>query len=242
MDTITLVENQVDDGQVFLKRLDQERFPVLAACWVKPTDEDRWSLYLVTPLVDEKGAAAAYREAYRILRSLGPLWVTDSDVKLIGEKHHVANDVFEIMRKYPGRTPTRSRRPLLGGISVEEVYLYPPLRPRDPRSDLGLRRLKSPVGQRLHAVDLTSPYTPEEQHAVEQLEAGGMSPDEARYWIWKKREKERELRLIPAGTIVKANYAACWGEKPEDDPNPLLHVEAGDGGHGLTFLDNTVPA
>ncbi len=242
MDTIALVVNQIDDGQAFLDRLDKERFQVLAACWVKPIEEDRWSLYVVAPLVDEKGAAAAYREAYRLLRSLGPLWVTDSDVKLIGEKHPVANDVFEIMRKYPGMTPTHSRRPLLGGMPVEEVYIYPPLRPRDARSDLGLRRLKSPVRQRRHPVDLTSPYTLEEQRAVEQLEANGMSPDEAKYWIWKKRETERELRLIPAGTIVKANYAACWGDKPEDDPNPLLHVEAGDGGQGLTFLENTAPA
>jgi hypothetical protein len=269
MDTIMLVENQIDDGRKFLDHLGRERFPVLAACWVKPTEEDRWSLYVVTPLVDEKGAAAAYREAYRILRSLGPLWVTDSEVKLIGAEHPVAMDVFSILRKHPGMTPIRWRGPLLfrgtpiedvyrgvplplrsgiqigpilGGMPIEEVYIYPPPRPRNIQADLGLRKLKSQIRQRTHPVDLTSPYTSEEQQAVGQLEASGMTPSEAQYWIWKKREKDRELRLIPAGTIVKANYAAWWGDKPEDDPNPLLHVETGDGGQGLTFLDNTEPA
>src|SRR5258707_712947 len=29
------------------------------------------------------------------------------------------------MRKYPGRVPTRSRRPVLGGVPTEETYVYP---------------------------------------------------------------------------------------------------------------------
>jgi hypothetical protein len=125
MDTITLVENQIDDGQRLLDRLAAEGFVTRAACWVKPADEDRWSLYIVSPVVDEKGATAAYRQVYRVLRSLEGAWVTDSDIKLIGENHPVARDVLDILRRFPDRTPTRSRRPLLGGMPVEETYLYP---------------------------------------------------------------------------------------------------------------------
>ena len=83
MDTVTLVETQIDDGQRLLDQLSDKDFVVKAACWVKPVEEDRWSLYLATPTVDEKGAAAAYRQVFGVLRSLGDAWITDSDIKLV---------------------------------------------------------------------------------------------------------------------------------------------------------------
>ena len=71
VDTITLVAEQIDDGQRLIDRLSRENLPVRSACWVKPIEQDRWSLYLATPLVDEKGSTSAYGEVYRVLRSLG---------------------------------------------------------------------------------------------------------------------------------------------------------------------------
>jgi hypothetical protein len=125
MDTVTLVGNQVNDGLKLLDRLQQEEIPVKAACWVKPAEEDRWSLYISTPLVEQAGPLAAYRKVYGCLRSLESLWITDSDIKLIGENHPITKDVLDLTRRYPGRVPTRSRRPFLGGVAVEEVYIYP---------------------------------------------------------------------------------------------------------------------
>jgi hypothetical protein len=78
MDTVTLVEAQIEDGQRLLDRLVEEGLVVRAACWVKPVEEDRWSLYIATPVVDEKGAAPAYRQVYRVLRSLGCLSPTST--------------------------------------------------------------------------------------------------------------------------------------------------------------------
>jgi hypothetical protein len=126
MDTVTLVENQIDDGQRLLDKLDEQGFVVRAACWVKPAEEDRWSLYLATPVVDKKGGAAAYRQVYNVLRSLGGVSITDSDIKLVGEKHPLAQDLLNLQRQFPGRTPTRSRRSLVGDIPAEEVYVYAP--------------------------------------------------------------------------------------------------------------------
>jgi hypothetical protein len=126
MDTSTLVENQIDDGQRLLDRLGEEGIAVRAACWVKPVDEDRWSLYIAVPAVDEKGPVEAYRQVYRVLQSLTDVGITDSDIKLIGEKHPIAQDVLDILGRFPGRTPTRPRWPLLGGIPVEDCYVYPP--------------------------------------------------------------------------------------------------------------------
>lgn len=125
MDTITLVNELVDDGQRLIDRLNEEDIPTVIACWVKPVEEDRWSLCIATPLVDERGAAKAYREVYRVLRSLGNSLVTDSDINLVGPNDPITRDVLEIKERFRGSLPTRSRRPQLGTLAVEETYVYP---------------------------------------------------------------------------------------------------------------------
>lgn len=126
MDTIALVDEQIESGQHLLEQLCAANFPVRAACWVKPVDEDRWSLYLASSTVDQQGVLPAYREVYRVLRSIESSWITDSDIKLIGEGHSVTGGILEIQKRYPGRMATRSRRSLLGDLPVDEVYVYPP--------------------------------------------------------------------------------------------------------------------
>jgi hypothetical protein len=125
MDTITLVENQIEEGQRLLDQLGEKGIVVRAACWVKPTDVDRWVLYIATPIMDGKGPLEAYRQLTPALQSLGNDWLTSSDVTLVGEKHPMVKDAQEILRRFPHRTPIRSPYPMLGGIPVEEVYVYP---------------------------------------------------------------------------------------------------------------------
>jgi len=43
-------------------------FDVRLAFWTKPTDEGKWFLYLASPVVDEKGPAAAYRLVRDVMR------------------------------------------------------------------------------------------------------------------------------------------------------------------------------
>ena len=125
MDTITLVDNQIDDGQMLLDRLGEEDFAIRAAGWVKPVDEDRWSLYIATSEVDKKGLTAAYREVLRVLRSLENPWITGSDIKLIEEKHPITSGLLDILKRFGDRLPTHSQRNLLGDLAIEEVYVYP---------------------------------------------------------------------------------------------------------------------
>jgi hypothetical protein len=125
MDQALLVEQQIDDGQELIDQLISDRFDVSAAAWVKLSDEDRWLLYLVSKEVDERGLSAAYRAVHPVLGKLHAPWVSLADLKLVGLTNPVAADIKEINRKYPGRSPTRTRRPQLGGISIDEAYVYP---------------------------------------------------------------------------------------------------------------------
>lgn len=126
MDTITLVDNQIENGQKLLDQLEEEGFVVRVACWVKPAEEDRWTLYVATPAVDEMGILQAYRQIIRILPSLGDVWITSSDIKLVGEKHPLAQDALDILRHFPHRAPIQSPRSMLGRMPVEEIYVYTP--------------------------------------------------------------------------------------------------------------------
>jgi hypothetical protein len=88
--------------------------------------------------------------------------------------------------------------------------------------------------------DVLAPLSAQESRAMEQIVASGASPVQAAYWVRKKREVGRPP--IPAGTVVDAHVVAWWGDRAEDDPNPLIEVVAPDGAHGFTFKDNTEAA
>ncbi len=127
MDQAVLVEQEIDEGQEFIDLLLEAGFDVSAAAWVKPTEEDRWLLYLVVKEVDERGHSAAFRAIHPVFVKfkLRAPWVSLLELKLVGPTDPVAADIMEINRKYPGRGPTRTRRPQLGGMSVDEAYVYP---------------------------------------------------------------------------------------------------------------------
>src|SRR5262245_10893779 len=123
MDTVTLVENRLDSGWTLLDRLRKDEFVVRAACWIKPLAEDRWSLYVATPIMDKKGILPAYGQVLQVLRASSEDWITSSDVILVGEKHPIVKDALDILRRFPHSTPIKSPRSLVGGIPTEEVYV-----------------------------------------------------------------------------------------------------------------------
>jgi hypothetical protein len=125
MDQALLVEQHIDDGQELIDLLIKDGFDVSAAAWVKPSEEDRYLLYLVSKEVDARGLSAAYRAIHPVLGNLHDPWVSLADMRLVGPTNPIGADLMELNRKYPGRSPTRTRRPQLGGMSIDEAYVYP---------------------------------------------------------------------------------------------------------------------
>jgi hypothetical protein len=125
MDTVALVEQQIDEGQRLIDRLVEEGIVIRAACWVKPYEKDRWLLYIVTPLRDEKGPEA-YGEVLRVFRSLGAVWMDSADIRLVGESHPLAHELSGRLKRYTGQVP-----PQFPGIQLdvvgtaEDAYIYP---------------------------------------------------------------------------------------------------------------------
>jgi hypothetical protein len=126
MATDTLVETRIEEGRKLIELLVESGFDVMLGAWVRTIEDDQWFLYLVSDVVEREGMASAYRKLYSIYRSIPDGWVLLSDTKLIGPSNPIAKDLLEIQGRFPAPVPVRSRRPRLGNLSIEEVYVYPP--------------------------------------------------------------------------------------------------------------------
>jgi hypothetical protein len=129
MDPTVLVENQIEDGGRLVAQLAEDGFEVAVAFWVKSAEEGLWHLYIASPLVSADAVGESYRKVYASLSRVPDAWVSLSEIKLVRADSLAAREAAEIQRRHPGRVPTRTRRPRLGDLAIEEAYIYPPHRP-----------------------------------------------------------------------------------------------------------------
>jgi hypothetical protein len=130
MDKEPLVEMYVEDGLRVIEALVAEGIEVKAAAWIrKDVEYSWWHLYIATPLVDKEGRLReAYRRINPVLREISPpLRVVDQRVRLIAPDDPVALAVQEIHRRYPGSGSFQYTGASFGGMSVDGVYIYPPV-------------------------------------------------------------------------------------------------------------------
>jgi hypothetical protein len=125
MDTDTLVDSMINSGWRLIDALQQAGYGVKAAAWVLPTEERRWSLYIVSKDLEAKGPIAGYRALTDVLRHMAAPQMSVSAVKLIGEGHRVARDLLEAYPIHAGNEPRQAQFTSVGGEPVEEAYLYP---------------------------------------------------------------------------------------------------------------------
>src|SRR5437016_742086 len=103
MDTDTLVEKLIDDGQKLVDRLPQDGFDVTAAFWLKPAEADQWYFYMASPVVEREGLSVAYRRLHALIRGMPqPFWIDPLEVKLIGASNPITQDVLDIHKRTSG--------------------------------------------------------------------------------------------------------------------------------------------
>jgi hypothetical protein len=124
MDQVPLVSEQIDAGTKFLGEF-QKYLPIQAAFWLKETEEGDWSLYVASEQITDDNFDVAYGEVLRIAGQLRDPWFDPFQVKVIGANDPLAQAALDIQRRFPGRMPTRFHRRIFGGVSVDEVYVYP---------------------------------------------------------------------------------------------------------------------
>jgi hypothetical protein len=124
MDQGPLVSERIDAGAKLAREFDK-RTPLKAAFWLKESEDGQWVLYLASDQINDSNFDVAYGE---VLRLLGPgphLWLDPFQVKVTGADDPVTKAVLAIQEKFAGKLATRLRNRMLGGVSVDEVYIYP---------------------------------------------------------------------------------------------------------------------
>ena len=125
MDQGTLVAMQIDGGKALLESLrDETGFDVTVCGWTKSSEEGDWYLYIASKDVDDRGLADAYRKVYTTIKANPEIGIDPFEVKLVGQHNPIAKDLLDIRGAGVARIATRSRRPKLGQMSVEETYVY----------------------------------------------------------------------------------------------------------------------
>ena len=109
MDQETMVSEQTESGKRLIEALGAAGFEVRAAFWAKPTEEGKWYLYLVSPFVDDKGPAAAYRFVNGVLRKASDIWIDPFDVKVVGLNDSLAEAVLEVTKPNVPESPFGAR-------------------------------------------------------------------------------------------------------------------------------------
>lgn len=144
MDQDTVVSEQLESGKRFIEALAAAGFEVRVAFWAKPTEEEKWYLYLASPMVDAKGPKEAYLFVHRVLRTTPGLWIKPLEVRLVGLNDSLAEATLAVMKPkvpdspfavrnpkpYPGMT--RFSGSSIGGISIDGAYIYPLPQPGAP--------------------------------------------------------------------------------------------------------------
>ena len=125
MDTELLVDNRIEDGQKLVAELVSVGFDVSVAFWVKTSEEGLWFLYIGSTSVEPSKIGDAYRKLYTCLSNIPDSWVEMSEVKLVQASNPIAQDAIIARDRQPGRLPLRFHGKRLGGLSIEDSYIYP---------------------------------------------------------------------------------------------------------------------
>lgn len=125
MDTELLVDSRVESGRELLAQLARDGFHVAVAFWVRTSEEGLWFLYVGSASVDPAKIGDAYRAVNASLHKLIDPGISLSDIKIVHPSNPVARAAAALRDRYPARVPTRFHAISLGGLAVDEAYIYP---------------------------------------------------------------------------------------------------------------------
>lgn len=121
MDKTVLVGPDIEEGRRFLELLSNAGVRVDAALWQKGELTGRWSLLIVTPLVEELGVKETYRRLDDILSKAQPPTVDLLNVSVFAPTAWFYKSLRRELRH--ARNLAVTRRPV-GDHFIEEGFIY----------------------------------------------------------------------------------------------------------------------
>ncbi len=131
MDPEPLVREQIDAGARLIHELAQS-FPIKAAFWVKPSEDDRWRLWVASDQIRDANIREGYQCVVRSSEQLQDPWISPFDVTMANPDDPLVKAVIEASQKNPGKVPMLYNGSNLKGVNIEKLYIYPVPAPVSP--------------------------------------------------------------------------------------------------------------
>lgn len=125
MATPVLLDSDIKKGKELVDWLEKSNFDVEAAFWHHDPDEDRYSLWIATPWVDEFGPLQAYGHVRAIMSGLAPSERVASDaIRLVGVTDVLVRGLRGFVSDESTFHDTWLYSTPLAGAYFNEGYLY----------------------------------------------------------------------------------------------------------------------
>lgn len=125
MDQGSLVMEEIDAGEELVREFNMY-IPIKVAFWLKASDDEHRYLYIASEQINDANLDIAYGEVLRLASKMNSIYLDPFRVKVISSHDPLAQAAEDIHKRHPGIFPTRFGGTMFGGMSVDEVYLYPP--------------------------------------------------------------------------------------------------------------------
>ena len=148
MASAVLVERDVSDGELLLRRLDAAGFPVRAAFWSYSPETESWALVIASSLVRERGPAVAYDRLIDVMRGTrkGTLELTSDRIELAKDTDPRVVSLSQAVSMNDKARPIRLTNGMFNNLYVHDLLilrLRPGPEPGQPtHRPLGARRTK----------------------------------------------------------------------------------------------------
>lgn len=126
MDQGPLVKEEIEVGAAFVRELDRH-VPVKAAFWLKESDGVFRYLYVVSDQVKDTNLDVAYGQAFQVANAMDSPYLDPFRLKLLNSEHPLARAAVEVYQSLHRQGATRLGWGVFGGLTVDDVYIYPPL-------------------------------------------------------------------------------------------------------------------
>ena len=121
-----LVDEQIDAGADFARDFS-DYAPVTAAFWINPDESDQWYLYVASDDINDNNIRDAYGVVSRKMGSGKYPWIDLMQIKLVNSSDPVAQAAVKIRDRRTAPIPTRYHGGSMGGLTIGDAYIYPPL-------------------------------------------------------------------------------------------------------------------
>jgi hypothetical protein len=118
-----LVDRDVDLGHRVLEMLDDAKFTVPVALWIRRGEEGSWRLLLASPLYDRLGPGTANLKMVKTLWSSQQDWVT-SPIQLESTRTPLIRDLRKKFGKTANVAGMRLGGQMIGDKWVDDAYVY----------------------------------------------------------------------------------------------------------------------